>query len=170
MKKPLVSTKAKAELMAFVIGDHFLEIARWLRQTHEKSPELFPGIADQIGLSLRGAHALARISQVFDELRVSRQRLENIGWAKLQVIASKIDAQNCKQMLTLAEEKSVHDLVKILHGDVPHPGSQAVVLLLTLEQLAVFETVLLKHGAIKAAGGKLVGREAALIAAFEAYQ
>jgi len=89
-----------------MIGDHFLEAARYLREIQDEHPDDFVSVARKLKIGRRKAYALARTDRRFHDLGIAPDRLRRIGWAKLQIVALQIDQDNCEELLDLAETHS----------------------------------------------------------------
>lgn len=152
------------EMLIEMIGSHFLEGARYLREIQDDAPDEFLHVVEQLGIGRRKAYALAQIDRSFHSLGVPRDRLRQIGWTKLWLLSSYVTANNVDQMLKLAEQTTAHELKLILQGEEIDPDGKVIVLYLRREELFVFEQVMQKFGATKHPRGWL-GKEAALISA-----
>src|SRR3546814_16829906 len=91
---------------AFVdmIGDHFLEAARYLREIQDEHPDDFVSVAKNLGIGRRKAYHLAQVNRSFHALELKVDRLRRIGWTKLALLAPHIDANNAGEQ---SEERSV---------------------------------------------------------------
>ena len=152
------------EILVDMIGSHFLEGARYLRELQDDAPDDFEHVVEQLGIGRRKAYALAKIDRSFHSLGVPRDQLRKIGWTKLSLLSPYVTANNVDQMLKLAEETTAHELKLILQGEEIDPDGKVIVLYLRKEELFVFEQVLQKFGATKHPRGWL-GKEGALIKA-----
>ncbi|WP_266019674.1 hypothetical protein [Brucella intermedia] len=168
MKNETISISEKTELLANLIGNNFLKLARELRDLKENAPDLFLKVAEMAGISSRKAYALARISRQFDELGVSEERLAFIGWTKLQIVGRHLNDENGEYLLDLAEQHTTHDLETILRGETPAGNAKVVQFYLTHEDYQLLRSVLLKHGALVNGNG-LAHKEEALMAAINSY-
>ena len=160
-------TKSKAskvpQMIVDMMGDHFLEVARHLRETQEYHPENFRSVAKQLKIGIRKAYNLAQISRTFDDLGVPIERLRRIGWTKLALLSSYVDADNIDTLLAKAADSTAHELKMYLRGNEFDPEGRTVVLHLDGEQYMAFEQALLKAGAVPHSRG-LLNKEEALIA------
>ncbi|WP_439543384.1 hypothetical protein [Hyphomicrobium sp.] len=149
-------------------NDSFLDVARHLHQVLEKSPDTFNAVAKELGLSRRKAYYLVEIDRAFAKLKVDGRRLKAIGWTKLRLIAPKIAARNCEELLKLAENKSAYDLGRLMGDEDADPDAKAhaVLLYLTPDQYEVFRDVLEAHGA-KVTSGGISDKEEALTTALK---
>lgn len=156
-------TKAPGVPQALIdlVGDHFLEAARYLREIQDAHPKEFVSVAKKLKVGRRKAYELVRIDRRFHDLGIAPDRLRQIGWTKLAHLASHVDADNVEKWLALAETITAHELKMLLRGKVIDPETRAVVLYLDKVQYDIFETALLTAGAIKDSGC-LLNREAAL--------
>lgn len=169
MKNETISISEKTELLANLIGNNFLKLARELRDLKENAPDLFVKVAEMAGISSRKAYALARISRQFDELGVSEERLAFIGWTKLQIVGRHLNDENGEYLLDLAEQHTTHDLEKILRGESPVSNPRVVRLYLSCSDYAKLRDVLLKNGALPAGNG-MSNMEEALMSMIETHQ
>lgn len=144
-----------------MIGDHFLEAARYLREIQDEHPDDFVSVAKSLGIGVRKAYHLAQIDRSFHELGIAPDRLRKIGWTKLSHLAPHINADNAKELLGLAEAVTAHELKMQLRGHHVDPDTKAIVLYLDKMQYAVFEKALLTAGAIPHSRG-LLNKEDAL--------
>lgn len=147
-----------------IIGDDFLQAAKYFRKLQDEAPEKFASVAKHCGIDRRTAYYWAQIDRTFEALGVDEMRLSRIGWTKLQIIAKHIDQENCESLLTIAETCSARDVALMMRGEKPVKGTRVVLLYLKPRQYKIFATTVLEHGAKKMGSG-LVNKEAALIAA-----
>lgn len=143
MTKNDLSFEDKVEMIASLIGDNFLRVARALREIQDDKPEIFLEIAKRLGISRRRAYALARIDRQFAELGVAEERLCSVGWSKLQVIGRHLNAENAEYLLQLKNAR-----VMTLYFDPADYGR--------------LRTALLAHGAVPNGNG-LIEKETALM-------
>ncbi|MFC3101066.1 hypothetical protein [Altererythrobacter lauratis] len=151
-----------------LIGDHFLEAARYLREIQDEYPDEFIAVAKSLGIKRRKAYHLASVDRSFDNLGVAQDRLRKIGWTKLSLLAPHVDADNVLELLNMAEVLTAYELKMYLRGEMLAPDTRAVVVYLDKAQYAVFESAVLKAGAIKHPHG-LTNKEAALTHALTSY-
>jgi hypothetical protein len=111
-----------------MMGDHFLEVARHLRDTQKNHPEDFRSVAKQLKIGIRKAYNLAQISRTFDDLSVPIERLRRIGWTKLALLSSYVDADNIDMLLAKAADSTAHELKMYLQGNEFDPEGKTVVL------------------------------------------
>lgn len=149
------------QVLIDMMGDRFLDVARHLRETQENHPENFRSIAKQMKIGIRKAYDLARISRTFDDLGVSINDLQQIGWTKLSLLSPYVDEHNVDKLLTKAANATAHELKMYLRGNEFDPEGKTVVLHLDSQQYAVFEQALLNAGAIRHSRG-LLNKEAVL--------
>jgi len=160
-------TKNKAakvpQIIVDMMGDHFLEVARHLRETQKHHPEDFRSVARELKIGIRKAYNLAQISRTFDDLGVPIEQLRRIGWTKLALLSPYVDKANIDTLLVKAADSTAHELKMYLRGNEFDPEGKTIVLHLDSEQYAVFEQALLTAGAIPHSRG-LLNKEAALTA------
>ena len=158
-------TKSKAskvpQIIVDMMGDHFLEVARHLRETQKNHPEDFRAVAKQMKIGIRKAYDLARINRTFDDLGVPIEELRRIGWTKLALLSPYVDEHNVDTLLAKAADATAHELKMYLRGNEFDPDGKTVVLHLDSKQYAVLEQSLLKGGAIPHSRG-LLNKETAL--------
>lgn len=155
--------KEKTALIADFVGRDFMKLARELWQLQEQKPDIFTKVVDQVGIGRRKAFALARIARLFDELGVDDERLNKIGWAKLNRISGHLEPDNAEQLLILAEENTAYGLDAILKGEQPIKEGKFMLLCLPETDHKRLCMALIDHGAKPAINGGLSGKEAALI-------
>jgi len=148
-------TSKVPQMIVDMMGDHFLEVARHLRETQEYHPEDFRSVAKQLKIGIRKAYNLAQISRTFDDLGVPIEELRRVGWTKLALLSSYVDKGNIAALLAKAADCTAHELKMYLRGNEFDPNGKTVVLHLDSEQYAVFEKALLKGGAIPHSRGLL---------------
>ena len=115
------------------------------------------------GLSSRQAYTLARISRQFHDLGVSEERLEAVGWSKLQIIGRYLTEENAKYLLQLAEQNAVHELEARLRGEPPIQDARLLTFYFPSQDYERVKAKLIKHGAV-ISGNSLLKKEAALLA------
>jgi len=158
-------TKSKTpkvpQIIVDMMGDHFLEVARHLRETQKYHPEDFRSVAKELKIGIRKAYNLAQISRTFDDLSIPIERLRRVGWTKLALLSSYVDKGNIDTLLAKAADCTAHELKMYLRGNEFDPEGKTVVLHLDSEQYAVFERALRAAGAVPHSRG-LLNKEAAL--------
>ncbi|KER35224.1 hypothetical protein ACFFV8_07480 [Sphingobium indicum] len=147
---------------AFVdlVGDHFLEAARYLREIQDEHPDDFASVAKKLRIGPRKAYNLARIDRCFHDLGIRPDRLRKVGWTKLALLSSYVDADNIEELLTLAENHTAHELKMLLRGSGFDPEGKTVVLYLDKGQYELLEQALLAAGAVPHSRGLLYKEEA----------
>ena len=70
--------------------DKFLDLGRVLRQLLDHDPELFQKFVAKTGIGGRKAYYLVEISRTFEPLQVSRARLHDLGWTKVQLMGKHV--------------------------------------------------------------------------------
>lgn len=150
----------------------FLTAIELLKQLRDLEPDTYQARAMACGIGLRRVAALMRIDRRFG--KTPHERLQSIGWTKLEVV-SRIDPARCsdKDLLKLAESRSTQWLrayaAAVLDGAKAtearkRPKGASVLLYFTPEQYEIFRQTVLAHGAEQVGRG-LSGVEAALIKA-----
>lgn len=153
----------KIATIADFVGRDFMRLARELRQVQEQRSEIFIEVAEQVGIGRRKAFALARIARIFEDLGIPDERLNRIGWAKLNRLSGHLDEDNAEQLLSLAEESTAYGLDAVLKGEQPIDGAKVLLLYLPEAVHDRFQTLLIKHGAKPKANGGLADKEDALM-------
>jgi len=147
-----------------LVGDEFLQKARYFRKVQDETPEQFLTIAKHCDVDRRTAYYLAQVDRTFSQFDIDEMRLSRIGWTKLQIVAKYINQENCEELLTLAETSSAHDVALLMRGEKPVKGTRVVTLYLKARQYKIFSKVILAHGGSKSGNG-LNNKEIALTAA-----
>lgn len=145
----------------------FIALGRYLRAVSEAPGASVAEAGAQFGVNRRKAQYLVEIARTIDGLGIPDERLRRIGWTKLSVIASDLDAGNADELLTAAEKHKVPDLQAILAGRKPASRRHVMKFDLDDAQHAVVRAALLAHGASPSSRG-LHDKEAALVAALTA--
>jgi hypothetical protein len=148
------------DMLIDMIGSHFLETARYLREIQDQAPENFAYVVEQLKLGKRKAYALAKIDRSFHDRGVDRERLRAIGWTKLWLLSPFVGDANVEAMLQLAEATTANELKLILQGQEVDPEGKVIVLYLRRDDLAIFDKVMAAYGAIKHPRGWLDKEEA----------
>ncbi|TPE63097.1 hypothetical protein FJQ54_04425 [Sandaracinobacter neustonicus] len=161
MKGTKPKTSKVPQIIVDMMSDHFLEAGQYLRDAQENHPEDFRSVAKQLKIGTRKAYNLAQISRTFDELGIPMEQLRRIGWTKLALLASYVDADNINALLAKAAASTAHELKMYLHEKEFDPEGRTVVLHLDSDQYAVFKKALQKSGAIPHSKG-LLNKEVAL--------
>jgi hypothetical protein len=157
----------KALKLVARIDDHFPELATTIRKIQDHKPDRLIELAKVSGLDIRKAYYLARIDRRIGHLGIKAERLVAIGWTKVALIATHIDADNAEELLCLAETHTVQNLIAILRGEAPLTDPHCVLLYFSPAQFGVFKKAVAKYG--KNPGGlKDHSRETALIRALMA--
>ncbi len=146
------------------LGDEFLELAALLRQLQEKQPDDFKALLSMPELGRRKGYYLVEIDRAFADLGVPSERLNKIGWTKLQLIARHVTPENLEALLTLAEAHTAKNLDLIMRGKEPILGGKTVLLFFNSKQFEAFSKAIIEHGAVKNGAG-YIGKEKALIKA-----
>lgn len=161
MERIKSNTSKVPKMIVDMMGDHFLEVARHLRETQKNHPEDFRSVAKQLKIGIRKAYNLAQISRTFEDLEVPIERLRRLGWTKLALLSPYVNKRNIDRLLAKAADATAHELKMYLRGNEFDPDGRTIVLHLTSEQYAVFERALLAAGAIPHSRG-LLDKEAVL--------
>ena len=153
----------KIALIADFVGRDFMRLAKELQQVQEQRSDMFIEVADRVGIGRRKAFALARIARIFIDLDIPDERLNRIGWAKLNRISGHLNEDNAIHLLALAEEDTFYELDSILKGKQPVGEAKVLLLHLTEADHAYLCKLLLEHGAKPTGNGGLSGKEEALM-------
>jgi hypothetical protein len=153
MTKTSKQAQLSFEVAALEIGDNFLNAARYFREIQDTMPDKFSYLAKLTGIGLRKAYYLAGIDRRFRDLGVERGRLEAIGWTKVRMIADHVTKANCKELIELAETSTARELGLKLRKEQTLDGTRCVVLYLTPNEYAVFEEMVVLHGASQSGRG-----------------
>jgi hypothetical protein len=159
--KPKTSKKAPR-----YIKNNFLEVGLWLLKFWEDGPEAIRDEAKRLKISCRTAYYLVEVALKFGELKVEEDRLQGIGWTKLQIISRYVTPTNYEALLQLAENNTAHNLMHIMKNQKPE-AVHSVLLYLTAGQYSVFRKTLLAFGATDLGTG-LANKEKALTGALKA--
>ena len=154
----------KALTLSGNVEDNFLDLAKSLRQLRDREPDLVKRIWEKTNLGSRKAYYLMNIDEWYTGLPVGRARLKAIGWTKLQIIGPHINAENCDELLDMAENNTAAQLKVLMKGEKPVKDAHCVLMYLSARQYKEFESVLLSHGATRSGRG-ILNKEDALIAA-----
>jgi hypothetical protein len=101
------------------VPDNFFDLGRVLRQLQDRDPDLFQKFVAKTGIGRRKAYYLVEISRTFDPLQVSRARLHDLGWTKVQLLGKHVTKDNVEELLKLAENTSANELERVLSGKKP---------------------------------------------------
>jgi hypothetical protein len=161
MIKNEISSEEKVGNMADYIGFGLLQVAANLCSMQELKPDIFEKVAKTVGLSSHQAHTLVRISRHFRD--VPQERLETVGWSKLQIIGRYLTEDNAEHLLQLAEKNAVFDLESRLRGEPPIRLARVLTFYFSSQDYERVRAKLIKHGAV-VSGYSLLKKEAALMA------
>jgi hypothetical protein len=162
------TTPSIPQALIDLIGDHFLEATRYLREIHDEHPEDFVGVAKSLGIGRRKAYHLVQLDRSFHSLGISPDQLRAIGWTKLALLAPHVDADNVHNLLNFAEVLTAYELKMHLRGEMVGPDTRAVVMYLDKGQYEIFEAAVVKAGAIRHPKC-LLNKEAALMEVLSAF-
>lgn len=149
-------------------GDaRFLEIGKLLRSYYEElsgqdeKGEVLKALLKGTKISRRRAFYWMEVDKVFGEFDIPAQRLVDIGWTKLSLIAKQIDAGNLEAWLKLAENNTADGLRALLNDQ--EPPEHILRFKLTSQQYAVIAGTLMANGAYMVSGAGLANKEKALL-------
>lgn len=163
MTNSKTSLDAKIDVLADYVGRDFMRLARELKELQDLRPDAFMEVVERLSLGRRRAFALARIARLFSELDIPDDQLHRIGWTKLNLIGSHLDAENAQHLLALAESHTAHELDLVLKGKKPVEGAKVMLLYLPEADHAYLSKLMVEHGAKPNPNGGLTGKEAALM-------
>jgi hypothetical protein len=120
------------------VNENFPELGMELAELQDMDPAKFKQAILSSDLGYRKALYLVQIANVFGLLAVDRERLIEVGWTKLQMIASYVDSDNVDQFLTLARNNTVHRLRRLLANKPIDGETRCVVLYFSPGQYKLF--------------------------------
>jgi hypothetical protein len=82
---------------------------------------------------------LIKVWQMVDDLGIPRERLGDIGWTKMAVLAENCEPEEVEDALDLAEAHIAKELPAALKGTLPKRKARTVKLRLTPRQYERFE-------------------------------
>lgn len=149
-------------------NDQFMPFARALRRVKETVPWHFERVIRDCHISPRKMYYLLEIEAAFAGLGIPDQRLHDIGWTRLAVIAKLVTKANVEDALRLAESKPTHKLKTLVRGVIPAEEQHCMLLRLTADQYRLLANTLIQFGAERTSRG-MSGKEDALIALVDSY-
>ncbi len=158
------------------VDENRIELALALVALEEKKPGSIADLAKTRPKARRMLHYLLKVGRWLKPIGQPHSRYAKIGWTKLAILAEHSEKHPGKvaarAALARAEHCTAKQLPAVLNG-APVPKRKekthhSVFLRLTPEEYGLFESILLKHGAIKLGGGNgkgkgLVGKEEAIM-------
>jgi hypothetical protein len=135
------------------VPDKFLDLGRVLRQLQGHDPDLFQKFVAKTGIGGRKAYYLVEISRTFEPLQVSRARLHDLGWTKVQLIGKHVTQDNVEELLKLAENTSANELERLLSGKKPLGNARCVLMYFSPKQYDELEDALVRHGGVRRGRG-----------------
>jgi hypothetical protein len=166
VKKSTIAKPETSKKAPQYIKNNFLEVGLWLLKLWEDGPEAIRDEAERLKISCRTAYYLAEVALKFGDLKVEEERLQGIGWTKLQIIGRYVTPTNSEALLQLAENNTAYNLAQIMKNQKPE-AVHSVLLYLTAGQYAAFRNALLAFGATDLVTG-LANKEKALTEALKA--
>ena len=151
-----------AALTAPPDADDFIALAMHLHDMTDGKGAAFLEAAEKEGVKPRRAYYLREIARLLDWIDTPHDRLRNIGWTKLSIIAQHLTRENAETLLSDAEQRTVADLKDIIAGRTPPKQRHAMLFYLDDEEHDVVRRALLAHGASPSSRG-LHDKEAALV-------
>ncbi|HVX14284.1 MAG TPA: hypothetical protein VHC22_24070 [Pirellulales bacterium] len=117
------------------------ELGEVLREIQEKqlwkstgSKNFSAFVVDSVRVSLRTAQELIRVRKACEAVGLSKQTIDELGWSKLAIVASKLTGSNKDQILEDIRQKSTAQLRQIYAQKRPKgaaPGNRAAQLRIT---------------------------------------
>ncbi len=161
--------QAETDKLRAALGDGLMVAARLLRDLQRDQPADFVRLAEIAGVNRRRAFAMARIGRLFDQRGVPDSRLDQLGWAKLDIIAPHLSdsGDNLEDLLRQAETLRQHELKAYLRGEVFEPDTGTMILNLPSAQDSRLRSLLMQFGAMPSGNG-LIHKEQALAAILDA--
>ncbi|MCJ2077608.1 hypothetical protein MKK68_18455 [Methylobacterium sp. E-016] len=135
-----------AETLSALRADHPAQFADWL-----KRPDV----------SRRRTYYLVKIAEAYNELPIARDRLNRLGWTKLNEMAEIITEANADELIALAERSTVVELRRGLAMEQPAEKACSMVFHLDAEQHRDLSKALILNGAKPGRRG-LSNKEAAI--------
>jgi hypothetical protein len=132
---------------------------RAVSRTRRPGPDLPPAVRATVAAERANGLLFFEIRPQLRRLNLPRDRLAKIGWTRWQAIHGHITPANARQLLKLAEEKTVAELQAELRGAGYTKKPRSVNLKFSVEDYVKFERVLLRHGARRRRGGRGLGLE-----------
>jgi hypothetical protein len=135
------------------VPDNFLDLGRALRQLQDRDLELFQKFVAKTGIGRRKAYYLVEISRTFEPLEVSRARVHDLGWTKVQLIGKHVTQDNVEELLKLAENSSANELERAMSGKKPLGNARCVLMYFSPKQYDELEGALVRHGGVRRGRG-----------------
>ena len=135
------------------VPDKFLDLGRVLWQLQDRDPELFQKFVAKTGIGRRKAYYLVEISRTFEPLEVSRARVHDLGWTKVQLIGKHVTQDNVEELLKLAENSSANELERAMSGKKPLGNARCVLMYFSPKQYDELEDALVRHGGMRRGRG-----------------
>ena len=157
---------SRAKELSKDFDDSFLDLGKALSQLKKQSRDMFRKLYQSTNLGRRKAYYLVEVYEAFRGIPVSRAKLKEVGWSKLQLIGKHVTKDNAQELLDLAKEMSLKQLDGYLRGEKLDDNARCVLMYLSPKQYEVLEEVLLAHGGTKSGRG-IVDKEDALITALK---
>ena len=143
-------------------SENFLELARGLRSVRENNPELFDDVINGLRLHSRKAYYILSVEAELQAFGIPDERLLEIGWTKLSLIAPKLTQENHQKLLKLAETHTAREIGLLLNGEFPAPGSKVLQIYLPAKDYDIVAKALTLFGA-GLIDGSLIYKEDALV-------
>lgn len=140
----------------------FLELGRILRDLSQIDHAMFNKFVSFTGSGKRSVYCFIEIDEVFRKMAGPKQRLTDIGWSKLHVIAKKVTSGNLSKMLQMAETHTKRQLEMVLGGGKASGAKKSVLFTYSDAEYEELASALLGHGAASAPRG-LHNKEQALL-------
>lgn len=147
--EPKEQLAAKAMQMANAVDEHFLELAKTLRELQDTDPDEFTRVVNNSGLGKRKAYYLVGIDRTFSKIPVPKLRLKKIGWTKLNVLTRAITKANYADLLKAAETYTAKELEKYVAGQKPEEKKRAFLAYLSPEDYEALQLAFARVGGIR---------------------
>ena len=119
------------------------------------------------GLSYRKAIYWIEIYNRLSNSGIPWGKVKDVGWTKLQMVTAYVNDENYEDYLALAEELKAYNLANVLKGKMMVANGRTIVMYFSPAQYKVFETGVVKFGAIVNGRG-IIDKEKALMKALKA--
>lgn len=162
IKSDLAELRKELKRLAGRRTDAFWPLALCLLSLHENYPKYLRSSVKQAGIGKRKAYYLLSLARTLRTLDPSPNRLHDIGWTKLQIIAEELDSRNAAKKLEMAERNTVQQLKHRLLGRKSDHRRHCVLMYFRDSDYQVFSQAILRYGG-KKTSRDLAGKEEALL-------
>lgn len=123
---------------------------------------MFDDVIRGLRLHSRKAYYILSVESDLQAFGIPDERLLEIGWTKLSLIAPKLTQENHQKLLKLAETHTAREVGLLLKGEFPAPDSKVLQIYLPAKDYAIVAKALTLFGA-GMIDGSLVYKEDALV-------